>query len=192
MQQSSPILLLAALAVLASSATAATIEAGKWYQIDLMTNTNATPGSNSVPSGAYFSPGLGPWTFNLLSAGTLEVTDAGLTGDYIRVLDGANPFLPNPQPPVVAPENCGLDPATCLANPNFWHMTVALNPKAYSLNFVGIDIGNIITSAFFRVTGTLGTVVPPPTDPTAVPEPTTYALTGTAVLALAWLKGRKR
>lgn len=201
MQKRSSILLLAALAALASSATAATIEAGKWYHIEVMTNTNATPGSNSDPAGAYFSPGTGPWTFNLLGAGSLEVTDAGLTGDYIRVLDGAAPFLPNPQPPVVPPENCGLDPAACLANANFWHMTVALAPKAYSLNFAGIDIGNIITSAFFRVTGTLGTVDPPPvdppvdpppTEPNAVPEPTTYALTGTAAFALAWLKARKR
>lgn len=152
--------------------SAATIDAGKWYHVELMPNTNATPGANSDPAGAYFSPGAGPWTFNLLTAGTLEVTDAGLTGDYIRVLDGATSFLPNPQPPVSPPIICGLDPATCLANANFWHLTVALAPKAYSLNFAGIDIGNIITSAFFRVTGTLGSIDQPPPGPSAVPEPT--------------------
>lgn len=194
--QKRSLLLLPTLLWMALPATPAVIDSGVWYSLTVSTGINADPGANSDPAGAFFSPGLGPWTFNLISAGTLEVVDADLNGDYISVRDGVTPFLPNPQGPVFNGSNCGT-PTECLANANFWRLSVALAPKAYSLTFVGIDVLNITTTAFFRVTGTVDNVVPPPPTeppptPNAIPEPSTYALTGTAFAALAWLKSRKR
>jgi len=91
---------------------------------------NATNGANSDPACFYFDPLAGPWTFNLTSAGTLQVTDADLNGDYVSVLDSNLAFLPNVQGPEFNPQsNCGLDPTACLADSNFWHLTVALAPK---------------------------------------------------------------
>ena len=205
MQKRSSLLLIALLGA-ALPALPATIDANKWYHITIANSVNASNASNSNPAGTYFDPGAGPWTFNLISAGTLEVTDADFNGDYVSVRDNGTAFTPNPQGPIFDPgANCGLNPTACLANPQFWHLTVALTAKAYSLTFVGLDTPLQTSSVFFRVTGTIdnGSTPPPPPpppvdpppvtpDPSSIPEPTTYALCGSAFAALAWLKGRKR
>jgi hypothetical protein len=72
---------------------------------------------------------------------------------------------------------------------------------AYNLQFIAIDSPLFSSSAFFRITGTLATndpppppppVDPPPAGPGAIPEPSTYALSGGAIAALAYLRNRKR
>jgi hypothetical protein len=196
--------LLTALVSVAIPSSAAAIEANKWYSLSVLKDVPATNGANSSPAGTFFDPGTGPWTFTLLTAGTLQVTDAEFNGDYISVLDSGTAFTPNPQGPIFNPAaNCGLDPAGCFANSDFWHLTVALTPKAYSLTFVGLDVPLQQTTAFFRVLGTLAAPTDPgnggggnnPTDPGtpgAVPEPTTYALCGLALLGLAWHKANRK
>ncbi len=196
--------LLTALVSVAIPSSAAAIESNKWYSLSVLRDVAATNGPNSDPAGTYFDPGTGPWTFTLLTAGTLQVTDAEFNGDYLSVLDGGVAFSPNPQGPVFNPAaNCGLDPAGCLANTDFWHLTVALTPKTYSLSFIGLDVPLQQTTAFFRVLGTLAAPTDPgnggggnnPTDPGtpgAVPEPTTYALCGLALLGLAWHKANRK
>lgn len=186
--------LLVAALLLASvlPASSAVIEANTWYHIIIGNSVDATNGANSDPAGIYFDPLAGPWTFNLTSAGTLEVTDADFNGDYISVLDGGIAFTPNPQGPIFNPAaNCGLDPTACLADTDFWHLTVALTAKTYSLNFIGIDTPFQTTNAFFRVLGTIDNGTPPPPDP-SVPEPATYVLTGASIAVLVSLRANKR
>jgi hypothetical protein len=203
-------------AALSLPLNAASFVAGTWYHVITNFNADATNGSTGGTGiNAYVDPGAAPWSFSLLDAGTLEVVDGQNPGDTIRVenilMDNSRVNLGvTPQGSPFNPGvNCGLEPETCLADNNFARITVALTANtAYNLQFIAIDSPLFSSSAFFRITGTLATndppppppppvdppppADPPPAGPGAIPEPSTYALSGGAIAALAYLRNRKR
>ncbi len=184
---------------------AAAISAGIWYNVQGFSVGAVTNGTNGI---GFSDPGAGPWTFTLIGNGTLEFTDAGTSGDSYSVFNFGNPLNTSPTngnftgQGVIPPSNCGLDPLACFTNPDFSNETFTLAGGAgtnFSLSF------NILDQfqggdAFFRITGNLTTAagtttsggtppVDPPVDPPAtgdVPEPSTYALVGSAIAWLAW------
>lgn len=193
------LLLTLAAASLPMSATA--IQSGLWYQFvsDVNNNVSNGAGDSGVPAG-YQDPGLPPWTFTLLSAGSLDVTDAQLVGDSYNVFNGSTllqytgqsaPFDPN--------TNCGLNPTGCFTAAGFSHTTIQLGAGSYSISLRAVDNPQFSSSGFLRVNGTLGTAAPPTTpgtdpppanDPNAVPEPGTVLLMASA-LGFLVLRRRK-
>ncbi len=202
MQKRSLLLLMALTSVFPSKA--ATFTAGTWYNILTSAGVDAAPGvSGGSGVNAYLGPGALPWSFILLAAGTLDVVDAENPGDTYRVetIGAGNvrtvlgvtiqsiPFSPN--------VSCGFNPQECFDTPLQGGIPVYSKrtfdlaaSTAYSLQFIAIDSPSFSSNAFFRINGTIGTETP--VEPGPIPEPTTYALTGTAFAALAWLKARKR
>ncbi len=193
MQKRSLLLILALAAVLPSSA--ATFTSGTWYHV--ITSDSAIAMRGSGGGALYADPGDPPWSFSLLSIGTLEFVDAQISGDTVEIYSGsianaANRLGVTPQGGIFNAANCGLTPLDCLANNNFARISIALVANtAYNLQFVAIDSPLQSSSGFFRITGTIDTGTPP-SGGNQVPEPATYALAGTAFAALAWLKARKR
>jgi hypothetical protein len=188
---------------------AAAIQAGIWYNIQGFATGPMSGGVNGV---GYSAPGAGPWTFTLIGNGTLEVTDAQTSGDSYTVFNFGNPLNTSPTngnftgQGVIPPSSCGLDPLACFLDSDFANETFALvggTGTNFSLSFNLLDVfqGG---DAFFRVNGTLTTPsgtttgggtppVDPPVDPPTggeIPEPSTYALVGSAIAYLAW-KRRK-
>lgn len=202
--------MMALTAVLPSSA--ATFTSGTWYNILTTAGVDADPGaSGGTGVNSYLTPGALPWSFSLLSAGTLDVVDAQNPGDTYRVENigagNARTILGvTTQGIAFAPNvSCGLDPQTCFdtplqaATPVYSKATFALLANtAYSLQFIAIDSPLFSSNAFFRINGSIDSGTPPPPPPppppggNEVPEPATYAMTGAAFAALAWLKARKR
>lgn len=197
MHKRSLILILALAAVLPSSA--ATFVSGTWYHVITNDSANATNGaSGSSGVDTYVDPGPTPWSFSLLSAGTLEFVDAQFPGDTIQVMNGASSLGVTPQGSIFNPTvNCGFSPTDCLANPDFVRITINLVANTvYSLQFIALDSPLQTSSGFFRITGTFAAEQNPDPDPEpqpgAVPEPATYALTGAALAVVGYLKARKR
>ncbi len=202
------VLAICALAISAARMDAAAIEAGIWYNVQSFFPGPVTGGT----SGPGFSaPGDSPWTFTLIGDGTLDFTDAGTSGESYSVFNFGNPLNTSPTngnftgQGLIPPSNCGLDPLACFLDSDFANESFTLSGGSgtnFSLSFNMVDFfqGG---DAFFRINGTLttpsgtttgggGPPVDPPTDPPSgdVPEPSTYALVGSAIAWLAW-KRRK-
>jgi len=209
MQKRSLILFAALLSSIPISA--APVSTGSWYHV--LTGLPSVDGTNGVAGGsganAYLDPGAGPWTFSLLNAGTLDVVDGQNPGETYNVFNGNTLLGLTLQGSIFDPfTSCGLAPQDCFTTPDVGNAPVysrrtynLLANTPYSIRIQAVDAPAFGSSVFFRVNGTLGTNNPPPPpppppppggDPNAIPEPTTYALTGTAFAALAWLKSRKR
>ncbi len=180
------ILVLAAATVPASATAILTGNPGQWYNIQATLNNNATGGPDGSPT--YFAPGDPPWTFTLLSAGTLDFTDAQNSGDQYDVKNNGTLLTSSSGGVAFNPGiSCGFDPTQCFGSSNFAHVTAfALAAGSYSLDFVLTSSVPQSSAAFFRINGTAGT-----SDPGAIPEPSTYVLSASAIGLLAWLKRRR-
>lgn len=186
MQKSSLLLVLAlAAATVPASATAISTGSptGQWYHILTALNVNAGPGPDGSP--AYISPGEAPWTFTLTSAGTLDFADAQNGGDSYNVLNNGLLLTSAAKTSEFNPAiSCGFDPTACFGSAQFARL-VGFNLAAgsYSLDFVATLSPTQSSSAFFRINGAADS---------AVPEPSSYALSASALGLLAWLKRRQR
>jgi hypothetical protein len=190
---------------------AAAISAGIWYNVQSQFD-NSVIGGVAEP-GFYSAPGAGPWTFTLIGDGTLQFTDGGFSGDSYRVFNFGNPLNTSPSNTNFTgqgnplPNLCGPDPLDCFNNSEFANETFALaggTGTNFSLSFLVVDNPSFGSDAFFRVIGTFTTAagtttgggtppvdppIDPPVDPPTtgdVPEPSTYALVGSAIAWLAW------
>ncbi len=175
-------LALAGVALPASAAAISTGNPGPWYSIQATLNQNATGGPDGTP--AYFAPGAAPWTFTLLSAGTLDFTDAQNSGDQYDVHNNGNLLTSSSGGVAFDPNtSCDFDPTVCFGSSNFSHVSgFVLAAGSYSLDFVLTSSAPQSSAAFFRINDTLET---------ATPEPSTYVLSASAIGLLAWLKRRK-
>ena len=178
--------LLLALALSAASipASASAINTGQWYHILTSLGNNASGGPDGSP--VYFAPNAPPWTFTLLAAGTLDFTDAQNPGDTVQVFNNGASLTATPAAGAFDPQvSCGFDPTACFADSRFAHVVgFGLGAGSYSLNFVATASPTLSSSGFFRINGTAGT--------SPIPEPSTYALTASAAIAIALLNRRRR
>jgi hypothetical protein len=194
----------------AANMDAAAIQSGIWYNVQAQPDNTVIGGVDSVPF--YSAPGAGPWTFTLVGNGVLEFTDGGFSGESYRVFNFGNALNTNSNNTNFTgqgsplPNLCGPDPLDCFNNSDFANETFTLAGGVgtnFSLSFLAVDNPNFTSDAFFRVIGTFTTPsgtttsggeppVDPPTDPPSgdVPEPSTYALVGSAIALLVW-KRRK-
>jgi hypothetical protein len=194
---------------------AAAIQPDIWYNLQSLLDPSS--GAITIVGGVddtlYDAPGPGPWTFTLVGNGFLDFTDAGISGESYRMFNFGAALNTSPTNSNftgqgnILPNNCGLDPMACFMDSNFANETFALaggTGTAFSLSFAIEDNPNLFGSdAFFRVRGTFTTPSgstsggggTPPVDPPPstgdVPEPSTYALVGSAMAALV-LARKKR
>lgn len=201
-------LALCALAFGATHLQAAAIQSGIWYNVQSQPDNTVVGGVDSP--GNYSAPGAGPWTFTLVGNGVLEFTDGGFSGDSYRMFNFGAALNTSPSNSNFTgqgnplPNLCGPDPLDCFNNSEFANETFTLvggTGTNFSLSFLAVDNPNFTSDAFFRVIGTFTTAsgtttsgggqppVDPPVDPPTngdVPEPSTYALVGSAIAWLAW------
>jgi len=137
-------------------------------------------GSTCTPSdgaNSQFAPAP-PWTFALLTGGTLLVTDAFSQYDRFEIFDfGVSLGLtsvPNP------PGTCGSDPVPCFLDPETSHGVFALLAGNHSITIKEL-LANT-GAGYFRVTS----------DIAAVPEPATIVLLGAALATLAGHRATRR
>ena len=128
------------------------------------------------PSGnSQFAPNP-PWTFTLLGAGFITVTDAALSGDVFDVFDfgvliGSTPNVP------IAGTICGVDPVPCSMDPNVSHGVFSLTAGPHSITIS--ERGGLCCVGYFRVDET-------------IPEPTTLLLLVSGLGGAISLAVRKR
>lgn len=153
------IILLLTLAAATVPLSATAIQAGNWYQfVSLLDNSVTNGAGDSQNPQRFLDPGASPWTFTLLSAGSLDVTDAQIIGDSYNILNNGAQLAFTGQSGVFDPaNNCGLDPAACFTAVGFSHTTVQLGAGSYSITLRAVDNPNFSSSGFLRVNGTLGT-----------------------------------
>jgi hypothetical protein len=156
---------------------------GNWHEFQFLQAGTQAFACNSlcVPSSggnAQFAPNP-PWTFTLLGAGSITVTDAFNRGDSFDVFDFG--VLIGSTPTVPEFDTCGSNPVPCSTDPAVSHGTFSLAVGPHSITiFVRNSGGN--GAAYFRVDDT-------------IPEPTSLLLLASGLggaLSLVRRTGRGR
>jgi hypothetical protein len=105
MQQRS-VLLILALAAATAPLQATAIVADRWYQFISQADNSVLNGSANEPT--YFDPGTVPWTFNLITAGFLQVTEAMIAGETYNIFNNGVQIGFTGTTPQLPPQSAGL------------------------------------------------------------------------------------
>ncbi len=162
-------------------ANAGVISLGTWYQFGFTEAGIAATGcAPADPAGIFCSPSSGTpttfldapaWTFTAPAGGVIiTLVDAFTTLEAFELFDGGVSLgvtsTPNPL------GDCGDDPAVCILDPNASKRTFFVAAGARSLTIVPTLSPDLLGSGFFIAQSD-------------VPEPSTLALTGLAMVAFA-------
>ena len=171
---------------------------GRWYNfktelgVDFGAGTSYAYNHSSSSSGdVYYNPNTPPWTFTATGGGVnFTVLDGGELGDRYNVWDngtliGATSAIPAGNVP--GSYGCGGGPTACFADPLMSKGTFFLAPGNHSIqiSILSTPYPNS-TLSWFRATQLS------PTAPSAVPEPSTFALVGGGLIGLGLLRRRQQ
>lgn len=182
---------LALLLSVSSLARAGAIPFDTWLEFSF--GDAGTPAAGCFPddpAGAFCIPSGGtptsfldaaPWTFTAGASGaTLTVVDAFVSGDRFELFDFGVSLgltsLPGSE------DVCGDDPATCLATPGMSRLIASLGAGLHSLTLTPTLSPGGGGAGYLQVKEGGGNV--------SVPEPSTYALFGIALLGLGLTRTR--
>jgi hypothetical protein len=130
--------------------------------------------------GSEANPGEMPWTIEVGSTAYLVVVDGYMSGDRFEAFDNS---ISLGATTVVGSTTTGCEvPLTCLANAGYSSGIWALAPGSHSISIGILADPHEGGGAYFGVLSE---------DPSAVPEPATFALVGMGA-ALAVLRARRR
>ena len=152
---------------LATTAQAAPIVVGQWYNFEfggagsaLTVGSASTVGTNPVS----ISAPAGPWTFTLATAGTLTVVDGFLSGDQFT-MSNFGAVIGSTSAPVTG-ASCSNDITACLGNASFSKATFALGATNHSITGIASLSPFGGGGGYFIVRAVQG----------AVPEPASWAM----------------
>lgn len=171
---------LVALAASAATAAADPIVANQWYTFGFggagslgFHCPGCTPGDGSV-----YAPDA-PWTYTSATAFSVTVLDGFNLIDQFSLLNGGSLVGSTSTP---AGGSCGNDILACLADPSASKGVFALAPGSYSFDIRADLSPQGGGAAFFRVDAAVS----------AVPEPSTYILMATGLVAIAGFARRRK
>jgi hypothetical protein len=172
--------ILVAAAVLAATpaVSSAQLVSGQWYGFNFL-GVGSFGTECPECSGAEFIPAPSLWTYTSATGGTITFLDGYLSGDQFKIYNFAS--VMGSTSASSTGSNCN-GPTDCLANSAMSRGTFAFGAGDHSFSAEVLASPYNSGGAFFRIDDGVSTV----------PEPSTYAMMGVGLAALAFARRRRK